>query len=128
MWIKYLLVALGGALGSVLRAGIANLMIRLLGISTFPLGTALVNLAGCFMIGIVSCYLQAKHPQHPYFAPLFITGFLGGMTTFSSYGLESYVLLQNNFFWYGLLNIAGQVVLGLLAVALGFKLTQGCLL
>ena len=124
MWLKYLLVALGGALGSVLRAFTTTTLMRLLGMNTFPWGTFLVNALGCLMIGILGSYFQHHHSDHPYLAPLFITGFLGGMTTFSSYGLESFILFQNNHVWYGLLNMVGQLFIGVLAVWLGFKFTE----
>lgn len=124
MWLKYLFIALGGAVGSILRAFMTTLLMRIFGMNTFPLGTFFVNIVGCLMIGILGRYFQYHHPDHPYLAPLFITGFLGGMTTFSSYSLESFVLLQNNYFLYGLMNICGQLLMGVIAVWLGFKFTE----
>ena len=124
MWLKYLLVACGGAMGSVLRAFTTTLLMRVFGMNTFPLGTFLVNALGCLMIGILGSYFQHHHPDHPYLAPLFITGFLGGMTTFSSYGLESFALLQSHHLWYGLINLFGQLLVGVIAVWLGFKITE----
>lgn len=124
MWLNYVLVALGGGVGSVLRALTNTMLIRVFGVNIFPLGTFLINISGCFMIGILGSYFQHHHPSHPYLAPLFITGFLGGITTFSSYSLESFVLLQQHHLVYGLINMFGQLFLGIIAVWLGCKVTE----
>ena len=105
-------VALGGAAGSVLRW---------LAISTLgaPWATALVNVAGCFAMGVLSV-LFARHPL----APLFLTGVLGGFTTFSAFSLDSLKLWQAGRIAEAALYIVASVLLSLAAVALGATLTQ----
>lgn len=122
MLIKILAVGLGGFFGCIFRFLITNLAANISYTPTFPWGTMLANIVGCFIIGLIGCYFQLKHPANPLIAPLLITGFLGGLTTFSSYSLESFVLLQDGHFFHAMLNITAQIILGLLAVAAGFKI------
>lgn len=115
---QFLLVGLGGAAGSILRfAGQ-----QLLPFHSFPTGTLLVNLTGCFVIGILWGLLQ-KNGLNNEARLLLMTGFCGGFTTFSSFTYESLLLVNNQrwtlFLLYTGLSIAG----GFLTTFLGFKLT-----
>lgn len=117
-----LLVALGGALGSVLRylvSRYANLNWVWLDL---PIGTQIVNIVGCFLIGLLSVFFIA--PEKENFRLLLIVGFLGGFTTFSSFGIETFQLLQNGKTFAAFLNVAISLVLGLGAVALGYFLSK----
>ena len=106
-------VALGGAIGSVLR----HLCISTLGA---PWATALVNIAGSFVMGIFFVTLSRTS-----LSPLLMTGVLGGFTTFSAFSLDALKLWQSGQSTQALLYIAASVLLSLLAVALGAALTRG---
>ncbi|MFP4250126.1 MAG: fluoride efflux transporter CrcB [Armatimonadota bacterium] len=122
MSIELMLVAVGGAAGAVTRYATAVLAVRLWG-ETFPWGTLIVNLAGCFMIGLVYAAGVEAGALGPRARLFVMTGLLGGLTTFSSFGLETSTLLMQGTSLYATLNILGNVVGGLLmfmlAVVLG---------
>ncbi|WP_132055619.1 fluoride efflux transporter CrcB [Pseudocnuella soli] len=113
----WLLVAAGGAAGSVLRYAVQ----RLLPAYSFPYNTFAVNLAGCLLIGIL-WGLLLKGSLGNDGRLLLMTGLCGGFTTFSAFSLESLQLLQQGrmvqFFFYVVLSVA----LGLLATLIGYKL------
>jgi len=116
------IVAIGGAIGSVLRYKLGGFALHHTQSWNFPVSTFSINLAGCFAIGI----LAASVEHHDLFSSstrlLLFTGLLGGFTTFSAFGYESVFLLRR-----GLASIAaGYVILsvvgGIFAVVLGMKL------
>jgi fluoride exporter len=111
-----LLVALGGALGSVLRYGCS----RLLNGPAFPFGTLAVNLIGSFLIGLLWAAFT-KETDEPR-RLLLIAGFCGGFTTFSAFSLEGLQLLQQTKFAVFFLYTFATVSLGLAATYIGFKL------
>src|SRR5580704_12186681 len=115
---KYLLVLAGGAIGSLARyiAGTA-VMNRFTG--RFPLGTLIVNVSGCFLIGAIMTMLTQKTPPHPNWRLFLVVGILGGYTTFSSFEWETFAAARDGSPWIGLLNVMASVVLGYLAVWLG---------
>ncbi len=86
---KILLLVLGGSLGTLSRYGIALLAVRLFG-SKFPWGTLIVNLSGCFLIGLAFALAErGMNIMNPAARLFFITGYLGALTTFSSFALET---------------------------------------
>jgi CrcB protein len=85
---KWLLVMLGGSLGAASRYGVSLLSARLLG-TQFPYGTMLVNLAGCFLIGLLFALADRSRLLTPDVRLLLITGYLGALTTFSTFSLET---------------------------------------
>jgi fluoride exporter len=118
-----LVVAAGGALGSMGRY-LATIYISRTTNLTFPMGTFVVNITGCFLIGILFG-LFAKHAVMTTDWRLFlITGICGGYTTFSSFSLESIALFRQGSYTYFLLYIIGSVILGLLATIAGMTLTR----
>ncbi|MFT5127715.1 MAG: CrcB protein [Rhodothermales bacterium] len=119
MAIKLLAVALGGAVGSVCRYLISLSAKRSLSEGQFPLGTFMANSVGCLLIGFVAGVLMAKG-ERPIVHVLVVTGFLGGFTTFSSFGLETFTLLQHGHTRMAALNMGSQLVVGLIAVAAGW--------
>lgn len=118
MWSNVLLVALGGGLGAVLRYGLGQAAERLFPAAWIPLGTLAANLLGCLLIGYV---LGQSHETISDRGRLFVvTGFLGGLTTFSSFAGESFILAQTNSTAGFLINVSLHLLLGLLSVWVGF--------
>ncbi|WP_461828931.1 fluoride efflux transporter CrcB [Aquifex sp.] len=114
-------VAIGGAVGSVLRYLLSKYVQKLAGLE-FPVGTLFVNLLGAFLIGIAFSYLVEKLAIHPFTRALLITGFLGGFTTFSTFSYESYSLLAEGEYLRFLLYIFITNGAGILGTFLGFNL------
>ena len=105
-------------MGAIFRYLLVNASFRLLG-DDFPWGTLMVNLIGCLLIGI----LWAASERLPFSedASLFVfTGVIGAFTTFSTFGLESFVLISNGQWISGLLNVAVSSAGGIALVAVGF--------
>jgi CrcB protein len=115
-------IAIGGALGAVLRYGLSGVGYRLLGIG-FPWGTLVVNLSGCFLIGVL-WGLHERAPLSPAFASLVFVGVLGGFTTFSTFGLETAHLFRDGEVRLGLLNVLASNVLGLGLVVAGLAIAR----
>ena len=118
--LNYLLVALGGAVGSIARYGTSDLMARWLG-GAFPWGTLLVNVAGSFAIGFFAT-LTGEDGRWPVSAAgraFFMAGICGGFTTFSAFSLQTLELARNDQWLSAGLNVLGSVVLCLLCVGLG---------
>lgn len=111
------MVSAGGAIGSLARFLISSLFARESTLA-FPLGTFIVNIAGCFLMGIF--YSLAERFNVPTEWRLFFTtGFCGGFTTFSTFSYENLNLLQTGQYLYFATYSLGSFVLGLLAVILG---------
>ena len=108
------IIGLGGALGSIGRYLVQIAVGRYITV-TFPLGTLIVNITGCFLIGLLYG-LAERHAWMTMEWRLFlITGICGGYTTFSSYSYEGISLLRDGSYSYFFLYIASSVILGLLA-------------
>jgi len=114
------LVALGGGLGASLRFGATALAIKLLG-KSFAWGTLAVNLAGCFAIGLMLAGDRAD-ALWGHARPLLGIGVLGGLTTFSTFGLETFSYLEAGRWGLALLNAAANLLLGVACVAAGVAL------
>ncbi len=118
---QYLVIALGGALGSMLRFGLGGLIDASVQRTVFPWGTIVVNITGCFIIGLVAT-LSAPEGRM-ILSPLtraFITiGILGGYTTFSSFTLQTLTLAQDRQWAGAVANVLISVVLCLAGVWLG---------
>jgi CrcB protein len=115
---KIFLVALGGSLGALSRYGITILSARLFS-DRFPAGTLIVNLTGCFLIGLMFSLGSERNIISPLFRLFFITGFLGALTTFSTYGIESVNFARNGMLDVSLLNILLNNIAGFLLVFMG---------
>ncbi len=116
---QLLLVALGGAIGSAMRYLTAILLARHY-TGSIPLATLVVNVLGCFLIGL----LIGLCSETTYLRLLFITGFCGGFTTFSTFTAESYVMFREGAYGLALLYIAGSVLIGLLALWAGLYVSR----
>ncbi len=120
MLINTLLVIIGGGIGSACRYLFSLLAVKWFG-NNFPIGTLGVNLFGCFLIGL-SFSLASRNIISPTIRLLLMTGFLGGLTTFSTYGLESANFIGNGAILTALTNIAVNNLGGLALVFLGLWL------
>ena len=119
--VNILLIAIGGAFGSVCRYLLSSAVLRALG-TLFPAGTFVVNVIGCLVFGAIAGVTQERVSLSPEMRALLMAGVLGGFTTFSSYMNESFVLVrEGQFLWAGL-NLAGQVVTGFIAFWAAFGL------
>lgn len=117
----FLFVGMGGALGAMSRYGLSVIAERLVG-NEFPWGTLGANLMGCFLIGLALAFAEAKVIVGPSERLFFITGFLGALTTFSTYALESILYAKDGAWHTALLNIVGTHVFGILLVLAGLWL------
>jgi CrcB protein len=113
-----ILVAIGGGLGSVLRYSTSLLMQRFYP-HAFPVGTLLVNVLGCFLIGILIASLGKINTLQDDIRLLLVTGFCGGFTTFSAFAYENMQLMQSGQLQSAVLYIFVSVALCLLAVWIG---------
>lgn len=114
----YLVIALGGAIGSVLRAWLAVTVARVTG-PQFPWGTILINILGSGLIGLVGS-LTAHDTRYALMRAFIMVGVCGGFTTFSSFSLQTLELIQAGRPFQAAGNIALSVTACLIAVTLGF--------
>lgn len=114
-----LLIFLGAGLGGVFRFWITNGIHFLLG-RQFPYGTLVINMTGSFLMGFLFVLIVDRFEYiGPQLRSLLLIGFLGGYTTFSSFSLETLILLENGAWMSALLNIALSVILCIFLAWLG---------
>jgi fluoride exporter len=121
--LKFALIALGGAVGSLARyllQGWVQESTR----GTFPLGTLIVNVSGCFAIGLLNTLFTGPWPIRADYRIGLVVGVLGGFTTFSAFGWESFSLANGGELLRASLNVLLSVALGLAAVFAGARLAQ----
>ena len=119
--LTWLAVLAGGALGSGARHGVNLIAPRLFG-SAAPYATAAVNMIGALVIGVLAGMMDAQRlSMTPTERALYLTGILGGFTTFSSFMLDSLVLWQAGSTAKAVLNLAGQLVLGTMLAYAGYR-------
>jgi len=115
-----LLVALGGAIGSAARYQLSGWVLHQSANWRFPLGTFLVNVIGCLIIGILAGLAVREDLLTAELRLFLFTGILGGFTTFSAFGLETFYLLKRGEPLIALAYVLASVICGLLAVWAGF--------
>jgi len=113
--LKYLMVGVGGCLGSILRFWLGSYIGNKMG-SRFPYGTFVINITGSFLVGLVFALLTVKTQWSPNWRYLIPIGFIGGYTTFSSFEYETLRTMQGGQIGLGLLYVAASVVVGFVAV------------
>ncbi len=119
-----LLAGIGGFIGSILRYLLNSWIYDLLDYPIFPVGVLVVNILGCLVIGFLSGLAETRDVFTPDVRIFIFIGILGGFTTFSSFGYDTFGLLRDGQFFYALLNIGAQVFAGLGAVWVGYNLSR----
>ena len=117
--IEMLVVGAGGFVGAMLRYWIAGVVQRWSG-GVFPHGTLVVNVLGCLLMGIVMGLVEYRQLFGPHARLVLTVGILGGFTTFSTFGYETFALLRDNEYVPALANVVLNVVACTAAVALGW--------
>lgn len=115
---QLLYIAAGGALGAVMRFGVSNGVHMLFG-RNFPYGTLTVNVLGSLLIGLLYILLIERYSLGPQVRAILIIGVLGAFTTFSTFSIETYNLLENGEFLKAILNVLLSVTLCLIAAWAG---------
>jgi fluoride exporter len=113
--LKYLMVGVGGCLGSILRYSLGSYIGGKMG-TRFPYGTFVINISGSFLIGLVFALLTTKSNWSPNWRYLIPIGFIGGYTTFSSFEFETLRTIQDGQIGLALLYVALSVCVGFVAV------------
>ena len=113
-----MMIALGGALGAVSRFLLGNAVSKAIG-SALPYGTFVINVIGCFAMGLLMTLIVDREMLPAVWRLFLCVGFLGGFTTFSSFGYEALMMLTEGRLLAVLAYVGGSVALGLVAAGLG---------
>ena len=122
---KYMILAAGGAIGTLLRFSVADITHKLTG-GTFPWGTLAVNLSGSFIIGLLWGIFSVK-ALSPDLRNFVFIGILGGYTTFSTFTIECFNLIRDNHLKLAVLNLLASNILGIVLVFAGFFISKSAL-
>ncbi|MEM8884313.1 MAG: fluoride efflux transporter CrcB [Planctomycetota bacterium] len=120
---ELLIVGLAGALGAIVRYGVTGWMYELMG-PRFPWGTLMVNVAGCFLLGVLMQVSLTSELVSPDWRLALGTGFLGAMTTFSTFSFETLREVERGAWGLAGANVAANLALGLPATWLGLLLAR----
>jgi CrcB protein len=120
---RFLLICLGGAVGTGARYLIAIGAPRLVGTS-FPYATLAVNVLGCFLLGAIMHMGLTTNLMTPGMRLVLTTGVMGGFTTYSTFNYETMEYVREGAFWLAMLNVAATLLLCLLAGVLGLTLAR----
>lgn len=121
----WIAVAIGGALGSLARHGVNHIVHTRMLSGRFPAGTIVVNLVGCLAIGVLAGLLASNRiAMRFYWREFVFVGLLGGFTTFSTFGLDTFLLSRTHSTGYACLNVAIHMIGGLAAVWIGYRISN----
>lgn len=123
-WARTLVVGAGGFVGVSLRYLLGGFVYRFVP-PDFPWATFLINVSGCFVIGFLAILAEERGPVGPTGRLFWLVGVLGGYTTFSTFGYETFSLAREGSHALAAANAAGQVLLGLAAVWAGVAVARG---
>lgn len=116
-------IGIAGLVGTLCRYWLSGLAARRYG-ETFPVGTLFVNVVGCFLAGLLFYLMQERFPVSEPYRTAVMVGFLGGFTTFSSYGLQTFALLRDGQLAFAALNVVVSNLAGLVMVWAGYSLAK----
>lgn len=122
--LKVLLVGLGGGFGTVARYAVGGMIGRLKMGWTFPLETLVINTTGCIVLGLLAGWGETRGVFTPATRAFLFIGVLGGYTTFSTFGYETFQLLRDGQWPAAMLSLCAQVVLGVGGVWAGHALAM----
>jgi CrcB protein len=121
----WIAVAVGGALGSMARHGVNHLAHSFGLLARFPTSTLIVNLVGCFAVGVLAGLLASERIALRFHWREFVfVGVLGGFTTFSTFGLDTFVLARTHSAGYAAMNVLAHVAGGLLVLWFGYRVAS----
>ena len=120
---KTILIAVAGLLGTLLRYWLSGFVARQYG-ETFPWDTMAVNLIGCLLTGAAFFVTETRFLVNPTVRMMILIGLLGGFTTFSSYGLQTFTLLRDGELGLAILNVVTSNTLGLVMVWVGYLVAK----
>ncbi len=120
---QFLLVGAGGFVGSILRYLASTSVQRYVGEAWLPYGTLAVNIAGCFLIGLLGGLADSRHLLSDHARLVLMVGLLGGFTTYSTFAYDSLALLRNGGIVAATAYILLHVFVGIIAVWLGHLIT-----
>ncbi len=123
-FLNLIYVGVGGFLGSIGRYLLAGAVYRMFPNLNFPIGTTVVNILGCFLIGFITGLVEVRNLLNPEMRIFILIGLLGGFTTFSTFGFEVFALLRDGAFVSAIANVLVQVIVGISAVWLGFNVIR----
>lgn len=121
--LEVMMVAVGGGIGATTRYLVSTWAAERFG-ADFPYGTLIVNVVGCFIIGAFMTLATEKLIISPYWRLLITVGFVGGLTTFSSYSYETFKLLQDAEIMLAMYNLLANVIVGFFATWLGISIAR----
>lgn len=113
-------VGVGGFIGALARYGLSGYVHRQLPEADFPYGTLVVNLLGCLLIGVLAGLAEQRQLFGPEVRTFLLIGVLGGFTTYSTFGFETFAMLRDAEFMQAGLNVIVHVIAGLALVWLGY--------
>jgi CrcB protein len=119
-----LLAGVGGFIGTCLRYLFNVVIYRLLDYPSFPYGTFVINVLGCLIIGLLSGLAESRVVFTPEVRVFIFIGILGGFTTFSTFGYETFSMMRDGQFILAATNVGLQVILGLAGVWLGYSFSR----
>ena len=119
----YIVIAVGGAFGAISRFWITTNVDKLYA-ATYPWGTFIVNLIGCFFIGLLFVLFSEKISLADDVRSLLVVGFLGAMTTFSTFSLDAFLLIEQGQYGIAFSYLLGSVVVCLIATFVGINIAR----
>lgn len=119
----WIAIAIGGALGSVARHGVNHVVHARWLTTRFPVATVAINVGGCFLIGLLAGLVAAERVTlRLHWREFVFVGLLGGFTTFSTFGLDTFLLSRTHSMGHATLNVVLHVAGGLFAVWTGYQI------
>ena len=119
---KVIIIGIGGFIGAITRYGICGIAQTQIRSGSLPYGTLFVNLIGCFIFGIISYFAESGRILNPTTRAFMLTGFLGALTTFSTFSNETVNLFRDGAIHLSVINIALNLIPGITFLILGQKI------